>query len=127
MTREELVRRWTDRRDDYDRLVATVSAIRIIDEFLADVSAVFATEEDAVLTLQEGARESGYSPDHLGRLVRHGAIPNAGRKRAPRIRRQDLPRKAATLPVSRPRPQLVGATPEQIARSVVNSNHGETR
>lgn len=127
MTREELVRRWTDRRTDLERLVATVSASRIIDEFLADVAAVYATEEDALLTLQEGATESGYSPDHLGRLIRHGAIPNAGRHRAPRIRRKDLPRKVFPLPASRHRSHLVGATPEQIARSVVNSLHGEAR
>jgi len=127
MTREELVRRWTDRREDLERLLATVSANRIIDEFLADVSAVFATEEDTLLTLREAARESGYSPDHLGRLVRDGAIPNAGRPRSPRIRRKDLPRKALPLPASRPVKHLVGATPEQIARSVVNSQTGETR
>ncbi len=35
-----------------------------------------------------------YSADHLGRLVREGKLPNAGREGAPRIRLQDLPRKA---------------------------------
>jgi hypothetical protein len=45
------------------------------------------------LNLQQAARESGYTPDHLGELVRQGQIPNAGRRRSPRIRRQDLPRK----------------------------------
>ena len=39
------------------------------------------------------ARESGYSADHLGRLVRDGRIPNAGRPGAPRIARSHLPRK----------------------------------
>ena len=45
------------------------------------------------LTLREAAAESGYSADHLALLVAKGAIDNAGEKRAPRIRRQDLPRK----------------------------------
>jgi hypothetical protein len=30
----------------------------------------------------------------LGRLLRQGLIPNAGRPHAPRIRRADLPRRA---------------------------------
>ena len=38
-----------------------------------------AAENDEVLTLQRAAAESGYSADHLGRLVREGKIPNAGR------------------------------------------------
>jgi len=51
-------------------------------------------EQDARLTLREAARESGFSADHLGRLVREGRIPNAGRAHAPRIRRADLPRRS---------------------------------
>ena len=46
-----------------------------------------------LLDLKEAARESGYSADHLGRLVRDGKIPNAGRRNAPKIRRIDLPRR----------------------------------
>lgn len=46
------------------------------------------------LSLSEAADVSGYSYDHIGRLVRTGQIPNAGCKNAPRIRRKDLPRKA---------------------------------
>ena len=34
---------------------------------------------DAPLTLKEASDLSGYSTDHLGRLVREGKIPNAGR------------------------------------------------
>jgi hypothetical protein len=46
--------------------------------------------ENSVLTLQEGAKLSGYSADHLRKLVGK-TIPNAGRKHAPKIRRGDLP------------------------------------
>jgi len=49
---------------------------------------LFAAE---TLSLAEAARESGYTADHLGRLIKHGKIVNAGRTNAPRIRRQDLP------------------------------------
>lgn len=45
------------------------------------------------LALDTAAEESGYSPDHLGRLVREGTLPNAGEPYAPRIRRRDLPRR----------------------------------
>jgi hypothetical protein len=39
------------------------------------------------------AAEAGIPLLHLGRLVRDGVIPNAGRERSPRILRRDLPRK----------------------------------
>lgn len=73
---------------------------------------------DDVLTLAEAARESGYSVDHLGREIRAGRIPNAGRPHAPRIRRGDLPHKASPL---RPPagPFMLDRT--QVARSVVNA------
>ncbi|MGI8497329.1 MAG: hypothetical protein ACR2OG_07090 [Gemmatimonadaceae bacterium] len=44
-----------------------------------------------LLTLGDAARRSGYSADHLARLVRSGRLPNAGRPHAPRIRLVDLP------------------------------------
>jgi hypothetical protein len=56
--------------------------------------AILATDNTA-LTLTEAATESGYSPDHLGRQLRLGKLPNAGTKGRPRIRRADLPRRIA--------------------------------
>ena len=71
--------------------------------------------------LVEAARESGYSADHLGRLVRDGKIPNAGRPGAPRIARRDLPRKAHAPPEARlaetPRPRDVSRV--QIVQSII--------
>jgi hypothetical protein len=52
---------------------------------------------DTPLTLSEAAAESGYSVEHLRRLVSEGKIENAGRKHAPRIRRAHVPRKAGDL------------------------------
>ncbi len=34
---------------------------------------------EASLSLVQAARESGYSADHLGTLIRKGKIPNVGR------------------------------------------------
>ncbi len=76
--------------------------------------------KDDLLTLTEAARESGYSADHLGREIRAGRIPNAGRPHAPRIRRGELPRKPGPL---RSAPAL-GVSRVQIARSVVNRSQG---
>jgi len=52
-------------------------------------------DQDATLyTLQEAAAISGYTASHLGRLVRDGKIPNAGRCSAPRIAHIHLPAKS---------------------------------
>ena len=69
----------------------------------AELEATLRDRDETTFSLTEAARESGYSADHLGRLVRHGKIPNAGRPGAPRIARRDLPRKAQTPPGPRPR------------------------
>ncbi len=52
-------------------------------------------DQDATLyTLQEAAAISGYTAGHLGRLVRDGKIPDAGRRSAPRIAHRHLPVKS---------------------------------
>ena len=60
-----------------------------------DLEATLVERDETTFSLVEAARESGYSADHLGRLVRDGKIPNAGRPGAPRIALKDLPRKAS--------------------------------
>ena len=59
-----------------------------------DLEATLVERDETTYSLVEASRESGYSADHLGRLVRDGKIPNAGRPGAPRIALKDLPRKA---------------------------------
>ena len=60
----------------------------------AELEATLRDRDDTTFSLVEAAKVSGYSADHLGRLVRDGKIPNAGRRGAPRIARRHLPRKA---------------------------------
>ena len=60
-----------------------------------DLEATLVERDETTFSLVEASRESGYSADHLGRLVRDGKIPNAGRAGAPRIALRDLPRKAS--------------------------------
>ncbi len=60
------------------------------------VETVLSRAEDAVLTLREAAAYSGYSMDHLARLVREKRIPDLrpkGSRGRIRIRVRDLPRK----------------------------------
>ena len=86
-----------------------------------DLEATIAERDDTTYSLVEASRESGYTADHLGRLVRDGKIPNAGRPGAPRIALKDLPRKA-----SAPEPPRLAETPRrretsnaQIVQSII--------
>ena len=90
--------------------------------------ALAATELDAALqvldedtlSLVQAARESGYSVDHLGSLVRRGEIPNAGRRNAPRIRPADLPIKSPTSPGRPPTRRRKAAAGDVDIRSITN-------
>jgi hypothetical protein len=54
---------------------------------------------DEGLTVAESAAESGYSPDHIRRLLKDGRLQGSG-GRNPTIRRGDLPRKPSAAAVS---------------------------
>jgi hypothetical protein len=113
----DLAMRWRSKAEDLRRLAAEAQAVTL--EHCADELEEALRETEAVpLNLQQAAEQSGYSPDHLGRLIREGKIPNAGRSGAPKILRRDLPRKAAALT---PEPSLheLPRTKEQIVRSVI--------
>jgi len=80
------------------------------------------TWKNEELPLGPAAEESGYTADHLGRLLRDRKIHNAGAPDGPRIRRQDLPRKPRADVHCHDVPLF---SKEQIARSIVNSEDGE--
>src|SRR5918912_732847 len=71
--------RWVARRDELHRLGALVDAARLCDELLADLAAAASDADLELLSLRQASAESGYSADHLGRLLRAGKLPNAGR------------------------------------------------
>lgn len=127
MTALEFLEKWSAEAETLKRRGALVDGAALLAEVLGDFAAVTRSNADETLSLQEAARESGYSPDHLGRLLRDGKLPNAGRPNAPRIRRRDLPRKPTALRPDRPPVSLLGATPGQIAWAVVTSTQGERR
>jgi hypothetical protein len=61
---------------------------------LRELEAALEAERSEVLTLAEASQLSGFSAEHLSRLVRDGRLANVGRKGAPRVRRGDLPLKS---------------------------------
>ena len=86
-----------------------------------DLEAALVERDETTLSLVEAARESGYSADHLGRLVRDGKIPNAGRPGAPRIALKDLPRKASAPAEPRlaEKPRRSELSNVQIVQSII--------
>lgn len=128
LSRPALMARWRAAAAQLKRWGAQVDPVRLVEDILEDIEAVFDAETNDLLNLTEAAEESGYSADHLGRLLRDGIILNRGRKNAPRIRRADLPRKrVAPLRSPSRANSFVGATPRQIARAVVTSDREEPR
>ncbi len=86
----------------------------------AQLEATLRERDETTLSLTDAARESGYSADHLGRLVRDGRIPNAGRPGAPRIALRHLPRKTgAATPRLAAKPSLREVSTAQIVQSVI--------
>ena len=113
---------WRSRADDIRRFSAAAAAAF---EQAADQLERSLTEvADVLLTLQQAARESGYSPDHVRRMIREGKVPNAGRPNAPRVRRRDLPRKPQRLPSSEEPVHVQAASSRQVVRAVAR---GDTR
>ena len=93
MTREEFRTRWNARLTECVRLGILVNGESFCREVLADFDALIRAEEDRVLGLADASEASGYSPDHLRRLYRQGAIPGERRGRRIFFRSADLPKK----------------------------------
>lgn len=95
MSAREDVFRWLDgARESFRQFgVTAVDPDRFLAELADRLRTVFAAADEELLTLPEAARRAGMSEDHLGRLLREGKVPNAGRKGRPRVRAADLPRR----------------------------------
>ena len=106
VTRLELLTTWRARADEL-RPYAPAAA-EAFGRCADDLELAMREEGNETLNLKEAALASGYSADHLARLVKSGKIPNAGTENRPRIRRANLPKKAtAVTPVT---PVLVGSS-----------------
>jgi hypothetical protein len=94
---KDLPDRWRERAA-FLREYGDANGGRLWELAALELRAALAAHNEATLSLSEAARASGYSADHLGRLVKRGVIPNAGRAGAPRLRRADVPIKAPNGP-----------------------------
>jgi hypothetical protein len=120
MTPDEFTAKWANEAEVMQRRGVIVNGTRLLAEVLADFQEVMSAQSDALLTLEEAALRSGYSVEHLGRLLRVGRVPNAGRKGAPRVKLGDLPRKPASLVAKGPRAYDPGAD----ARTLLSRQRG---
>ena len=109
---------WKARAKNLRRWAGASEAATAWETAAAELEAALSGEEEELLDLQAASTVSGYSADHLGRLVRQGRIPNAGRRNAPKIRLSDLPRKPGHLP---PEEGSRGPAPgrEQLVRTLL--------
>ncbi|HSU92218.1 MAG TPA: hypothetical protein VLI43_00825, partial [Gemmatimonadaceae bacterium] len=106
-----------------------VDGVTLCDELLGELDRLADDAANVLLSLRRAAAESGYTADHLGRLLREGKLANAGRVNSPRIRRGDLPikvRHAVASDAGR------SYDPDTDARSLVSrlqhgGAHGTTR
>ena len=99
-----------------------VEPAQVIRSMADQLSAVLGHEGSAILTLRQASAESGYSADHLRRMVSAGDVENAGRRGAPRIRRSDLPRKTGGL-TQTARPSTLERSKAAIVRSIANQGN----
>ena len=91
-----------------------------LEDRAAELERALQEHDNELLTLTAAGEASGYSADHLGRLVRQGALENLGRPNAPKVRRGDLPRKP-TLSGGPADPRLLGASRRQVAKAITTS------
>jgi hypothetical protein len=106
------------------RRLGAESQARILDFCADELAAAFSRAADELLSLQRAAQESGYSVDHLCRLLREGRIPNSGRKAKPLIRRCDLPHKGRKRKVEPCLSNQGGYVPDRLFRDIVHSKYG---
>ncbi len=117
---ETLVQLWRDHAALF-RQYRQDQLSELLEDRAAELETALQQQDGELLTLTQAAEVSGYSADHLGRLVREGALPNRGRLNAPKVRRGDLPRKV-TLSGSHVTNEIVGASRRQVAKAISTSS-----
>ena len=95
MTPADLSKAWREKATEFRRFGAEDQAFTL--EYCADdLEETLRIWQTEPLTLEEAAEASGYSYSSLQKRVASGEIPNIGEPGAPRVQRQDLPRKTPT-------------------------------
>lgn len=94
---KEVEQRWMARREEFQRLQVSVDGASLCDEVIADLERLRQERDGKALSLNDAAKLSGYSREHLARLIRSGKLANAGRKHSPRILAADLPKRPGAI------------------------------
>jgi hypothetical protein len=100
MTLDELRAKWAARAAEFETLGAMVSASMLCRAILDDLELVPAGSEEAMLSIAQASAYSGYSRDHLARLVRQGklrTLRQPGSRGRYRFRQGDLPQKPSSM------------------------------
>lgn len=90
----EIVGRWTSQLAEFRKLRALVDGAALVEEFLADLAKITIADDGKAVSIAQAAMLSGYSEDHLRRLVRANKLTNVGRKHSPRVLTGELPKRA---------------------------------
>lgn len=90
---EQLIAEWRQRADRYEA-DGVESHARLLRSNADELERARDAALGEPLTVAAAAVLSGYSTQHLKKLLHDGAIPNVGKPGAPRIRRGDVPRRA---------------------------------
>jgi hypothetical protein len=125
-TPEALVRAWRERAAKLREWAGAEAegAAHAYEYAARELERALGRPANELLTLTAAASVSGYRADHLGRLVRSGALMNYGRRNAPRVRRGDLPLKADRPAAGRGAYDPVADAKSIIAREVVRRTRG---
>jgi hypothetical protein len=116
-----LVRSWRDFAVELRDRAADPRGGEIVENLILELERFLATADGEMLTPAEAQDWSGYSTDHLRRLVESGDLTNYGKKGSPLYRRSELPIKPASRRTHlRSRAELGNVrTREQIARAAI--------
>ena len=123
---DHLAEQWRTEAETLRKRGATAQAV-VLESCADEMERALRERDNELLNLMEAAQLSGYSSEHLGRMVRDGKIPNAGRPGAPRIRLGDIPRKARQLPDSTHAMQIADGNRRQVVRAIVGHKKEPTR
>ena len=120
---DRLISQWRDEAETLRRRGVAGHAT-LLESCAEELESALRQKHDEPLNLTEAARVSGYSREHLGRLLKEGGIPNAGQPGAPKIRRGDLPTKSAKLRPPKSVLQCSSISKDDVVRSVVTQGKG---
>jgi hypothetical protein len=126
MSASNLVREWRHRAVILRQLGGSLvePSAELWEQAASELEKTLAARDAELLSLRQAAEESGYSEDHLGRLVRDGGLENHGKKHAPKVRRGSLPKKPVRAGASRERQRAPSRTEPSLKDLVRASKFG---